>query len=682
MSSPRSSSSRDATADGLRTIAFYRLPGGAYGSGRAPDHATPEWDAVRVAQPEFFGHGQPQIPGELGYCDVRNADVREAQAALAREYAIAGFCYVFRAPASTSELDPTLAAIVASRRPDIPFCVCWETTELHAGAGFQPDEAAGQRLFSREECIAMLRALLPVFADPRYIRVGGRPLFVVSSPDPLPEPKALAALWRSECMRAGVGDPCLAVYGWTGSAGPDALDFDAIVECPPVGCYPRSKRNEMIPLGNEVAGDVRSYRSWVGQLLISPRPPHTMFRTVMPGWDETPRAPAPHWIFVGANPESFSLWVERACEQTRLRHAGDAQLLFVRAWNEWIAGCHLEPDARNGRRYLEVLRTAVQRPPSSAPPRPAWSAVTTWLSDRAGFAATRVVRSQPDEAVAGPGPRVSVVMPAYNHERYVIAALDSVLAQTHRNLELIIIDDGSRDATGRLLDDYATRCRSHALTVVHQPNSGAHAAINHGLALARGEVVAIMNSDDLYAPTRIARLLREMERRACGFAFSSTRFIDDDGREVEAVNPYTKQLREAIAEAVQAPDPLYVLIYNNIAISTGNFMFHRELLERVGGFCAMRVCHDWDFLLAVSHETPLALVDEPLYEYRLHGTNTFSGSRVRGALEAEQLLSRFFETLATHRIAADPVQLERFLAQVRRVGFGGYLRGENLPTLR
>ncbi|HEX7271212.1 MAG TPA: glycoside hydrolase family 99-like domain-containing protein, partial [Casimicrobiaceae bacterium] len=120
MSSPGSFSSRDAAADGLRAIAFYRLPGEAYERGRSPDHVTPEWDAVRVAQPEFFGHGQPQIPGELGYCDVRNADVREAQAALAREYGIAGFCYVFRAPASTSELDPTLAAIVASRRPDIP----------------------------------------------------------------------------------------------------------------------------------------------------------------------------------------------------------------------------------------------------------------------------------------------------------------------------------------------------------------------------------------------------------------------------------------------------------------------------------------------------------------------------------------------------------------------------------
>jgi glycosyltransferase involved in cell wall biosynthesis len=667
-------SPRGAAADGLRALAFYRLPGNADGS--SADGIPSEWAATRAARPEFAGHAQPQVPSEFGYCDVREAGVREAHAALAREYGLAGFCYVFRAPASTSELDPTLGAIAASGLPELPFCVCWETTELHAGAGFQPDEAAGQRLFSREECAALMRALIPVFADARYIRVAGRPLFVVSSPDPLPEMKAIAELWREQCKRAGLGDPCLAVYGWVNGASPDVLGFDAIVECPQIGSFPRNKRREVIPLDAEVTGDVRSYRSWVGQLLASPRPDHTMFRTVVPGWDETPRAPAAHRIFVGANPETFGYWIERACEQTRLRHAGDARLLFVRAWNEWNAGCHLEPDAANGRRYLEVLRAAVQRPPSAAPVRPAWSAMTAWLTDNTGFPATRVVRSEPTQRPASTGPRVSVVMPAYNHERYIAAALDSVLAQTHRNLELIVIDDGSSDATGSLLDDYARRCGSHAIMVVHQANAGAHAAINHGLALARGEVVAIMNSDDLYAPTRIARLLQEMDRLSCGFAFSSTRFIDDDGREVEATNPYAKQLRTAIAEAVRAPDPLHVLVYNNIAISTGNFMFRRELLERVGGFCAMRVCHDWDFLLAVSHESPLALVNEPLYEYRLHGTNTFVGSRVLGAFELEQVLSRFFDSLGSHRIAADQEQFKRFLEQVRRVGLGGYLRQE------
>jgi glycosyltransferase involved in cell wall biosynthesis len=286
----------------------------------------------------------------------------------------------------------------------------------------------------------------------------------------------------------------------------------------------------------------------------------------------------------------------------------------------------------------------------------------------------RVVRSEPREAVSGQGPRVSVVMPAYNHERYVIRALDSVLAQTHRNLEVVVVDDGSRDATGELLDDYAARCRTHALTVVHQANAGAHEAFNHGLALARGDIIALMNSDDLYAPARLERMLETMARRNAGLVFSDTLFIDDQDREVAPTDPYVKQLRKSIAEAAKAPDLAYVLIYNNIAISTGNFVFRRELLDRIGGFCAMRVCHDWDFLLAASYETQLAFVAEPLYLYRLHGTNTFSSSRVHASFELEQLLTRFFESIAAHTLLRDPARAEHFLRHVRRIGLGGYIR--------
>jgi len=347
--------------------------------------------------------------------------------------------------------------------------------------------------------------------------------------------------------------------------------------------------------------------------------------------------------------------------------------LFVRSWNEWSAGCHIEPGARHGRRYLEALRAAVARAPTLAPPRPSWETMRAWVTNPLGFRAARVVRSQPTEAVEHPGPYVSVVMPAYNHERYVQAALDSVLTQTHRNLEIIVVDDGSRDATPALLDQYAERCRSHSLTVVHQVNAGAHEAINHGLALARGEIIALMNSDDLYTPTRLERLLREMDRHGQRLAFSNTRFIDDEGREIPATDPYPKQLRRAIEEATQLPEILYVLVYSNIAMSTGNLVFRRELLEQTGGFCAMRVCHDWDFILAASQATGLAFVDEPLYEYRLHGGNTFSGSRTLAAFELEQMLSRFFSTLGDHRIAHDPAELERFLGYIREIGLDGYL---------
>lgn len=657
-------------ASDVRVIAYYRLPDVPCPDEDIAGNELPEWKRVCAARPSFPGHEQPQFPGELGCCDVRRGAVRDAQAELARAHAVSGFCYVFRYTEPAGGLDPTLADILTSGRPDFPFCVCWETTRLHGGAGFGPDDASRERRYTREECAALIEALLPVLRDRRYLRIDDRPLIVASSPDPLVDPVAVAAQWREACVRAGAGNPYLAVFGGAVGAGPDQVGFDATVEAPPLGGFPRSERERIVALEPDFRGDAKNYRSYVGQLLVAPRPEHTMFRTVMAGWDETARHGAGAQLFVNANAETFGYWAERALDQSRLRFVGDERLLFVRAWNEWEAGCHLEPDALHGRAHLEALRAAMLRPAQPSPERPPWKDVQAWAE--AGFRAARVVRSEPREGSGG-GPRVSVVMPAYNHERYVAAALDSVLAQTHSNLEIVVVDDGSRDATGALLDEYAARCVTHPLMVVHQANAGAHEAINHGLALARGEIIALMNSDDLYAPQRLERMLAALQSRAAGLAFSDTVFIDDEGAEIELTDPYVKQLRKSIAEASRAPDLAYVLVYNNVAISTGNFVFRRELAERVGGFCAMRVCHDWDFLLAASGEAPLAFVDEPLYRYRLHGTNTFAGSRVLAAFELEQILSRFFARLDGHPIARDRAGLARFVAHARQIGLRGYL---------
>ena len=660
-------------APDVRVLAFYRLPDAAHPARKDAGAELSEWESVRAASPAFAGHQQPQVPGELGYCDVRDPAVREAQAALASAHAVSGFCYVLRSPVA-AEPGSTLASIVGSGRPDFPFCVAWETTSLNAGAGFGADAGGHERRYGVEECVALVRTLVGVFADRRYVRIGDRPLFVVSSPDPIVDVRAVAARWREACARADVGDPYIVCFGSALGANPAQLGFDATVECPPLGAAPESRREHVLELRSAFSGDIRNYRSYVGQLLVSPLPEHTMFRTVMPGWDETARARESATIFVNANPETFGYWVERGVELTRLRFTGDERLLFVRSWNEWDAACHLEPDARHGRRYLEALRQAVLRPPAPAPERPSWDAMRRWTADAGGFAATRVVRSDPAESARGPGPSVSVVVPAYNHERYIVTALDSVIAQSHANLEIVVIDDGSRDATGALLDEYAARCRTHPLTVVHQANAGAHEAINRGLALARGDFVAVLNSDDQYAPTRLERMLDEMSRRGSAFGFSNTQFIDDEGNEIDARDPYVRQLRNAIVEVAKAPDVLYVLVYNNIAISTGNFVFRRELLERIGGFCAMSVCHDWDFLLSASHETPLVFVDELLYRFRLHDTNTFAGSRLLAAFELEQVLARFFARIADSPIANDPAGLGRFLEHARRIGLGGYFR--------
>jgi hypothetical protein len=657
-------------APDVRVIAYFRLPGVSANGHSGED--LPEWQRVRAVRPRFAGHEQPQLPGELGYSDVRDRAVRDAHAALASEHGIAGFCYVFRWPVGGAA-DSTLAAIVADDRPGFPFCFCWETVSSHAGAGFGAEEARRALRHTPDQSVAVLRALLPAFAHPGYLRVRGRPLLVVSSPDAFDDVRTIAARWRQESVRAGLGNPLLLCFGGPWGASATDIGFDATLESPPIGGFPEGRREQIAAVTPGFDGDARNYRTYVAQVLVSPRPEHPMFRCIMPSWDATARDGDAARIFVHANAETFGFWAERALDVVRLRFDADERLLFVRAWNEWDAGCHLEPDARHGRANLRALRAALARPPRSVPRRPSLQELRAWV-DGGGLAATRVVRAPAQAPASMRGPRVSVVMPAYNHQRYVTAALDSVVAQTFSNLEIIVVDDGSTDSTGAILDDYAARCTTHPLTVVHQPNAGAHEALNHGLALARGEIVALMNSDDLYAPDRLERIIAQMDRRGAGLGFSTTRFIDAEGRDVARSDPYVKNLTKATGEALKAPDPLYVLMYNNVAISTGNFVFRRELLERTGGFCALQVCHDWDFLLAASYAAPLTMVDAPLYLYRLHGTNTFAKARVEASFELEQLLSTFFSRIGEHPLLQDPQRAAHFRDHVRAMGMSGYLR--------
>jgi len=247
------------------------------------------------------------------------------------------------------------------------------------------------------------------------------------------------------------------------------------------------------------------------------------------------------------------------------------------------------------------------------------------------------------------------------------------VGQSLAELEIIAVDDGSQDATGALLDRFAETCTTHAVTIVHQPNAGAHAAINLGLARARGEFIAIINSDDRYAPTRLATMLDALRDRRADFAFSNMRFIDDEGDVLADEDACAGELREGIAQCVASADPLPALLRANVAISTGNFVFRRSLLEKTGGMCAFRVCHDWDFILAASYFTPIAFVREPLYDYRLHRANTFSGHRLIAHLESDQVIDRFFEGIEAHPVMREPGSRERFVEAVRRSALSSLL---------
>jgi lipopolysaccharide biosynthesis protein len=348
-------------AGDLRAIAFY-LPQfhRIAQNDRWWGEGFTEWTNVRKAQPNFAGHYQPHVPGELGYYDLTDPAVRDAQAALARSHGIHGFCYYHYWFNGQRLLEAPLDAVLHSGRPDFPFCVCWANENWTRRWDGLDHEILMQQVYGQEDSRAFLRSLLPLFSDRRYIRVGGRPLLLVYKAALIPELARTVGLWREEARSAGLAGLYLVACQTVGETDPVRLGFDAGCEFPPHG-HNAVWLNASLRLSNPAFdGLVTSYKSQVVQSLERPMPGFRLFRTVMPAWDNTARRQDRGTVFVGSSPELFEHWVAEVAAQTRAHHAGDERLMFVNAWNEWGEGCHLEPDQRHGRQYLEAFARGVR----------------------------------------------------------------------------------------------------------------------------------------------------------------------------------------------------------------------------------------------------------------------------------------------------------------------------------
>ena len=236
---------------------------------------------------------------------------------------------------------------------------------------------------------------------------------------------------------------------------------------------------------------------------------------------------------------------------------------------------------------------------------------------------------RPKPVMRPPAPRrVSVVIPSYNHARFIAQAIRSVLDQDRAVDELIVVDDASTDASVEVIrhtvEGYAgpVRIRCERL----DRNGGAHAAIARGLSLAGGDVLTILNSDDAYAPDRFRAIRDALPETGDFIAFTGVDFIDDEGARLAEDDPVRAWYRDVSAQARACPTLGFALLRHNIAVTSGNLVFSRGLYETVGPFAAYRMCHDWDFLLrCLVHVEPI-YVEGALLHYRTHPTNTLKST--------------------------------------------------------
>ena len=318
-----------------------------------------EWTNVRKARPNFKCHVQPQQPGELGYYDLRDANVRERQANLASEHGIDAFCYYYYWFGGRRLLHRPLDEVLSSGAPDFPFCVCWANENWTRTWDGQESHVLIKQSHSPEDDVAFIESLFAAFRDRRYVRVRGKPMLLVYKVGLLPDIRKTAHRWRKHCRQHGIGEIYLAcVHNSANPAmniDPTSIGFDAAVEFPPSGKGVTAPAPETM-LNPNFRGRFYSYAETAANFMRTPAPPYTLLRTVMPAWDNTARRQDEGHIFLGASPHAYSEWLNAAADWTARLRSGDERLLFINAWNEWAEGNHLEPDLQHGHAYLEATR--------------------------------------------------------------------------------------------------------------------------------------------------------------------------------------------------------------------------------------------------------------------------------------------------------------------------------------
>lgn len=354
-----------------------------------------EWTNVAKARPLFKGHSQPRIPADLGFYDLRLPEVREQQASLAREAGIEGFCYYHYWFGGKQLLERPFDEVVASGKPDFPFCLCWanhswSNKTWNRKSNLQANSLLMEQVYPGvEDDIAHFMSVLPALKDPRYIKIDGKPVFFLYDPWIHTRVKEWITTWRKLAVEndlEGIFFVAMCDSTLTFKINDDGsrtrtmpnldssasiyrqvldMGFDA------VNSFGR-RRGEMLSSGktNDLIKTVLrkmgmpikatyDYARTVDGFFAPEDNWENVFPTILPNWDRSPRAASWDGIYVGATPEAFKKHIQKAFNFVRNKQK-EHQVIVLKSWNEWGEGNYVEPDLEFGHGWLNAISEAIQ----------------------------------------------------------------------------------------------------------------------------------------------------------------------------------------------------------------------------------------------------------------------------------------------------------------------------------
>lgn len=324
-----------------------------------------EWTNVTKAKPLFRGHHQPNLPADLGFYDLRVPEIRMAQAELAREHGIEGFCYWhYWLGNGRRLLEKPFNEVLKSGQPNFPFCLAWAN---HTWSGIWdgcPDRILVQQTYpGKADYKAHFDTVVEAFADDRYMTVNGKPIFIVFQPNDLPNSVEFTDYWRELAVKAGF--PGLYLIGLCSDLtwNPEQHGFDAFTTHPPKDIVVRMPKSILSRVQDKLHRQlslpaVYDYKKLVEYVIPDIPPDSPFIPTIVPNWDNTPRSGKNGIVFSNSTPALFQEKLRKAVQFVSHKPT-EEQIVIIKSWNEWAEGNYLEPDRRFGRAYLEAIRAEV-----------------------------------------------------------------------------------------------------------------------------------------------------------------------------------------------------------------------------------------------------------------------------------------------------------------------------------
>lgn len=350
-----------------------------------------EWTNVGKAKPLFRGHYQPRVPADLGYYDLRLLEIREAQAQMARDAGVEGFCYWHYWFSHDKQLlDRVFKEVLHSGKPDFPFCLgwanhSWTNKSWEVGTRKVKEQTLMEMVYNEDEYTKHFYDVLPAFKDKRYIKVDGKPLFVVWDPLGIPDSKRFISIWQDLALKNGlsgvyfvgaiqnidVDDKMTSIFRKKYNTA--ARHYRSVLEHGFNAVNSKGYERAEYLSRNMIDMIIRTMLSRLfkfypiskcsqkkinKRIFVEEDKWENVFPSIMPGWDRSPRSGKRAIIHTDATPTVFKRHVQDALQMIEQKK-DDHKILFLWSWNEWAEGCYMEPDLKYGSGFLDALSEVI-----------------------------------------------------------------------------------------------------------------------------------------------------------------------------------------------------------------------------------------------------------------------------------------------------------------------------------